>query len=143
MASKTKVVALLLIVVGVGCFDSLSRAGSSPGSTLLAPFESEILIAILPSVVDLRKTRSDVRWLAGSGTPSDDCVSFRAYFADTHSPSNLVGNFRVNRHTAQVFDLGTRNEVKSKDLEAIQAILQREHRVTRADLDKYGDRCWQ
>jgi hypothetical protein len=136
-------VALLLIVVGVGCCESLSRAGSLPGPTLLAPYESEILIAILPSVVDARKARSDVRWVAGRQTPTDDCVSFRAYFAHTSTPSNLVGNFSVNRHTAQVFDLGTRNAIMSKDLEAIQAILQSEHHVTSAELDKYGDKCWQ
>lgn len=93
--------------------------------------EAEILIYLMPASQELRKQGFDVGWdISRSQNP--DMFQFFVFNAKRKCPegcSVTIGNFAVNKHTAEVTSTDTDTVLTSPELSGVQAILRREHHL--------------
>jgi hypothetical protein len=93
--------------------------------------EAEILIYLMPASQEVRKQGFDVGWdVSRLGDP--DQFQFFVFNAKRKCPegcSVTVGNFSVNRHTAEVTSSDTGAIVTDQELSGVQTILRRAHHL--------------
>jgi len=120
---------------------SRSARGVRESASEINLYEAEILIYVMPDSAAVRAQHSDVDW---ERTLSRD-INQRDYFffwvLDTSVghpySSGTVGNYAVNKHTADVWGLDPTRLVSSTELRGVQKILRAEHDITAATIKKY------
>jgi hypothetical protein len=121
---------------------------SRPQATSCQPsemneYEAEILLYLLPASVASRNKGGQVVWELQSspGFNQKDFYVFYVYnlkAPDYSSPT--IGYFGVNKHTAEVWDMNWEEFAQSKDVLAVEKILQKGHCMDENTLKTYSSR---
>ena len=109
-------------------------------STAISLSEAEILVYVMPPSVAIRQRGRDVAWELNTSRAWDqsDYYLFRVVFTGPTRGSRLVGNYAVNKRTADLVDVSAEYRlVTSKQLRGVQRILRQEHSIGRATILKY------
>jgi hypothetical protein len=137
-------VALLLLRVDGGGVASAGEQTSAP--SLLSDHEAELLLRVVTAEarrdVVREGTASGVR--CGRYEPprlTSTYFIYRCEFvgATPETASTLVGNYLVNRWTAEVWDFGPIERVTGLTLEKLQAKLRRQHAISQDVMKRYTD----
>lgn len=95
--------------------------------------EAEILIYLMPASQELRRQGFDVGWeLERSSDRGPDSLHFWVYNAKRKCPegcSVTIGSFVVDKRTAEVKNVDTKEAVTNQEIRGVQAILRREHHL--------------
>ena len=132
---------LLSCLLALGAFKYQLGSRLTPEPITLP--EAEILIYFLPQAVELRSQGMEVGWelTASPKVNHEDFFSFWVINVTRESAGSVtVGWFFVNRHTGDVWDDGLGKYVVSHDIEGIQKILRRAHRIDEETLRRYRTR---
>jgi hypothetical protein len=112
--------------------------------TFITESEAAILINLLPIASELRSKGSEIDWQVQNYSEDSRGLNGRDYwfFLVYKGPrkakgSAPIGRFAVNEQTADVWDRDSRELVHSCELEAVQAVLRREHNISAAWIDYY------
>lgn len=92
-------------------------------STELTKYDAEILLCLLPASMALRHKGRSVAWeeQTSSAMNRKDFYVFYVYDASASvNSSPTVGYFAINKHTAEVWNIGAVDFVQSDDLLAVQ-----------------------
>ena len=134
--------AVALLVLG---FPPGSNGGAAKdnAATVLELHEAEILIYVMPASTRTRADGFEVGWEQTTGPTLNqkDYYYFWVYNATRHNPNGSVtiGNFAVNKHTADVLDDDASPAVllDSKELRGVQRILRRAHHIGQDQIKRY------
>ena len=151
MRSLTANICLMLVVALFGPSTahgnpSVPRLGPSAGScrsSQLTVYDAEILLSLLPESRATRKRGGTVAWELQSSTKLNQKDFYIFYVYDLSAPrygSPTIGYFAVNKHTAQIWDTITDKVVESKDILAVEKILQKAHCIGEKTLATYSQR---
>jgi len=111
--------------------------------TFITRSEAAILVNLLPVASELRSKGSDIDWAPLNypdlkGLNSRDYWFFSLYKGSRKAGhSALAGRFAVNVQTADVWDRDSGEQVHSRELELVQAVLRREHNISAAWIEYY------
>ena len=139
---------LACFVCAVGCGlpapSLLSSARIPAGPEELAYHDAEILIYLLPVAKETRARGSDIIWERES-SPKLNQSDYFVFWVMNARPnpygSSTIGYFAVNKHNADVRECGEDEPaVTSPEIEGVQKILRRAHRIDQETAQKYRSR---
>ena len=106
----------------------------------LSKYDAEILLCLLPASMTLRHNGRRVAWEEQTSSAKNQKDFYVFYVYDVSAPDNsspTVGYFAINKHTAEVWDMGAVDFVQSNDLLAVQRIMRDSHCVDEKTLKTY------
>jgi hypothetical protein len=109
----------------------------------LTKYDAEVLLYVLPASVNVRHAGGKEGWEEQTSSALNHRDFFVFYVYDLSTPdsaSPTVGYFAINKHTAEVWDIGAKEFLQSEDLLAIQRILRHGHCVDDKTLKVYTSR---
>jgi hypothetical protein len=118
--------------------------GSLPQS--ITGTEAAILVNLVPVVTDLRSKGAMVDWEYQSNIDipeinARDYDFFLFYKGSAKAKgSAVIGRFAVNMHTADVWDVNSKQMVRSREIDDVQTVLRREHSITAWWVEQYRNR---
>ncbi len=126
----------LLLATGGG----MASAQTVPSIT---PTEAEILLYVSPIAYRVRADGGDVA-ISISPLSSDPKEDF--YFCQLHNykkahlsaDGGLIGNFAVNKHTAEVWDDDFKRQLSGSVLKGVQNIIRRAHQITARTIARHS-----
>lgn len=144
----TKYICLLLLLTQVqsGASSKTKRRRPQPTPchpSELSKYDAEILLYLLPASVTVRHNGRKVAWEEQTSSALNQKDFYVFYVYDLSAPdygSPTIGYFAINKHTAEVWDMGAVDFVQSDDLLAIQRILRDSHCVDEKTLKAYSSR---
>lgn len=95
---------------------------------------------MLPASVAARSKGGTVRWELQTSPQLNQANFFVFYVYDVgaaSSSSPTIGYFAVNKHTAEVWDMGVAGYVKNPDLLGVQQILRKGHCIADMEIKRY------
>lgn len=140
---RTRNVIVLTLLLCSYIVPSTAGRENSSVPTELALHEAEILIYVMPASARTRKDGFEVGWeqTTASTLNERDYYYFWVYNATRHNPNGSVtiGNFAVNKHTADVFDNDEppARLLDSKELRGVQKILRRTHHIDAEQIKRF------
>ncbi len=142
MCVRNKARARFTVVVG-----SLICLGFSPATATaqgkpepVALHEAEILIYLLPEAHQIRSEGMEIGWEVSTSPKlnQDDYFTFWVYSAKRKGTGSVtVGHFAVNKHTADVWDSVLDKIISTNELQGVQKILRKGHRIDEETIKKY------
>ena len=134
---RRSVLTVLALSAGVAMFGPLSGGGSGRPSGLYE-WEAQTLLFLAPGIQRNVREGAVVKFGREHSPKLNQNVlyCYRA-MVETESPSNLIGNYAINRYTADVLDTDAGTLVEGADLAAVQAVLRRVHGIGEAEIRKY------
>jgi len=117
--------------------------GFNPHETLptyVTRSEAAILINLLPLASDLRSKGSDIDWeeLELKGLNERDYWFFTIYNGPRQAKGSApAGRFAVNKQTADVWGMDSGKMVHSPEIDAVEAVIRREHKTSATWIDYY------
>jgi len=128
----------LLLVSGMGWARKPKKPEPQPPA--IALHEAEILLYLLPVAKQLREKGLTVGWelLDRPGLNHEDYYNFSVFPVDgegTTSPP--VGDYAVNKHTADVWDRKTEEIILTEETQGVQEILRKAHGIDEEVIKKY------
>lgn len=109
----------------------------------IALHEAEVLIYLLPFAQVSRAEGSEIEWMmdVSGGLNQEDYYMFYVHDSqrDTDSAASM-GYFAVNKHTADVWDRVTGEQVRSRKIAKVQELLRRAHGISQEIVEKYRSR---
>lgn len=130
----------LVVLAGMGGASSrvTRHHEASQNATPLYEYEAQTLLFLTPGIQGIVGQGFKVKFGLETG-PGFNQKVFYVYRAmgETDAPSNLIGNYAVNKYTAEVLNMDTGRVVQSSDLAAVQQVLRRVHHIGRATIERY------
>ncbi len=105
--------------------------------------EAEILAYLAPESVQTRSSGRDVVWeqITSNKWNQKDYFQFQIFVAGPVPRGSIawvLGNYAVNKHTADILDVsGEYRLITSKQLRGVQTILRREHCIDAKTIQKF------
>ena len=111
---------------------------------LIALYEAEILIYLLPEAHEVRRQGMEIGWEL-QANPAYNLEDFYVFWiVNAKRPrvhgSVTIGFFGVNKHTADVWAEGIERFVVTPELVGVQGILRKSHHIDEATIEKYRSR---
>ncbi len=127
--------AALILLLGIG--RSLATAQAA---TPLTETEAQVLLYVTPIAFKVRASGGDVGMDLESraNAPGEDFYYYQLRDSKAPRRGQLVGNFAVNKHTAQVWDNDQHQQLHGAVLSGVQAIIRRTHNIDQVALRRYG-----
>jgi hypothetical protein len=104
-------------------------------------YEAEILVYFLPDAMKTRAEGMEISWELQDSDQFNqrDFYVFWVFNSTRQNAGSVtIGYFAVNKHTAEIWYLGTTNQVKSKEIETIQKLFHKGHKIDQQTILKYG-----
>ncbi len=127
--------AALILLLGIGRSVATAQAATPVTAT-----EAQILLYVTPIANRVRASGGDVGMDLESraNAPGEDFYYYQLRDAKAPRRGQLVGNFAVNKHTAQVWDNDQHQQLHGAVMSGVQAIIRRAHNIDQAALRRYG-----
>ncbi len=122
-----------------------TRSGVVTAQTVpsIMPTEAKILLYVSPIAYRVRADGGDVEVDISplSSNPNQDF-----YFCQLHdykkahlsADGGLIGNFAVNKHTAEVWDDDFKRQLSGSVLKGVQSIIRYDHQITAKTIARYS-----
>jgi len=104
--------------------------------------EAAVLINLLPAAIGLRSKGVDIDWqeLELKGLNEREYWFFTIYNRPRAAKGSApMGHFAVNKETGDVWDKDSGKMVHSRELDAVEAVLRREHNISASWIAYYRD----
>lgn len=139
---RTACVVLLLVQIWFSFEVSSGQSvkGNAQAPEQIALHEAEILVYLTPAAVETRLKGMDVGWEQSTDAKLNvnDYYFFWVYNATrTKEGSVTIGHYAVNKHTADMWNFMSGQRLDSKELEKVQSILRRAHRISDTLVARY------
>ena len=111
-----------------------------PEAPSIALHEAEILVYLLPVSKQLRGKGLEVAWelLDRPGLNQEDYYNFSVFpAAGEGMAASTLGDYAVNKRTADVWDRKTEEIILTEETEGVQKILRRAHAIDEEVIRKY------
>jgi hypothetical protein len=132
---------MVLTLIAVLLCSGQSAPRNQDGATLLSRTEAALLVYLTPPVSSFRKATGQVPFF--ESLESDfNCDDYYVLYVSDPRPTEgtpTIGTFAVNKHTADVTNVGPITEVEDPDLLGAQQILRAEHHIGDAVRKEFRD----
>lgn len=139
--SVTRCVVLLFVCLWVHGASILPALPAKCHPSLIALYEAEILIYLLPQAQQIRSDGFDIGWDLQTSAKLNQADYYIFFVINAKRPSYgsvTVGYFGVNKHTADVWSLDREGEIiSSTEIQGVQRILRQAHCIDQATVDRY------
>lgn len=133
-----------ILIVGILAaalfFPAQSATGDSNSPELISYSDAEILVYLLPVARETRSQGSDVTWerTTSEALNQQDYYFFWLYNKKiNHNGSPHIGNYAVNKHTAEIWDDDEGFMISDRELDGVERILRKSHRISLETIVKY------
>ena len=128
----------LLLLSGIGWARKPNKPEPQPPA--IALHEAEILIYLLPVSKQLRGKGLEVGWelIDRPGLNHEDYYNFTVFPEEGEGmTSAAVGDYAVNKHTADLWDRKTQEIILTEETEGVQRILRKAHAIDEEVIRRY------
>jgi hypothetical protein len=140
----TLIASLLLGYCAWGNHGNLQNAPTTADScrpSELKKYEAEILIYLTPEASEARKAGEKVSWELQSSVKLNQNDFFVFYLYNVGAPessSPTIGYFAVNKHTAEVWNMNSKELLHSAELLSVGEIFRRGHCIDEQTVRSYS-----